>query len=352
MLPPTLPGQLTLFRPRRQLPEKYESRIRDRVLRGQDAVKTTAFALADEHGFSKSTKYGLVCNARLMLAVRDADGEDLVPADALDDLPRFGNHVAEVLRRAGILGPRRVSPIKLGATNHRFSLVEPVKPNNPSAARGCLDCGCWGVHTHQRCGPCHSWKFTLPHPAGVCARCQRSGSPVRADRLCRACSVQIAENGLHTADQPGTQLWLGGTFAPKLLHRAGQLGYEVPHQRPRRTIAAHRPPQDLISPHLVDPAQSVLFDARRDWTCSAAGSSRQLPALTPSAKELLAQFHRYARGRGWEDPMRAAAARGLGIVLAWVGADARSTKQTSGLCPPTCRAPMPAASCSSSPTGV
>jgi integrase len=307
VLPATIPGQLALVRPRRRILEEYESGIRDRVLRGQDAVRTTAFALADEHGFSTPTKYWLVRLARLMLAARDADGEDLVPADALDDLPRFGDHVAEALRRSGLLGPRRFPP--------------PIK-DGPAVARGCLDCGCWGIHTYPRCGPCHGWRFTLQHPAGLCVRCRRNGSPVRADNLCRACSVHIAEHGPHTADQPGTQLWIGGALAPKLQRRAGHLGYKVPRHRARQLAAAHRPPRAPVSPHLVDPAQGVLFDVRRDWSCVTVGSLHQLPALTPSAEALLAEFHRYARSRRWEDPIRDLAARSLRIVLAWVGADA------------------------------
>ena len=49
---------------------------------------------------------------RLVLAVREADGEEAIPEETLDDLPRFRNAVAGVLRHAGladtgILRPRR-----------------------------------------------------------------------------------------------------------------------------------------------------------------------------------------------------------------------------------------------------
>jgi len=308
VLPPTLPGQFTLVRPRRRIIEEYESRIRDRVLPGQDEVRSVAFAFATERGFSKPTKYWLARIGRIALAVRDADGEDLVPSDVLDDLPRFDKHVAEILRRAGMLGPRRVP--------------RPITTRDTSVARGCVDCGCWGVHAYPRCNPCHGWKFTLGHPLGTCARCRRSGSPVRGDSLCRACSVHIAECGPESAEGAGTQLWLGGEFALKLHRRAGHLGYEVPHHRARQRAAALLPPPVSISPHVVDRAQGMLFDVRRDWSCITVGLLDQLPALTPSAELLMEEFDRYARGRRWEDPLRGLVARSLRIVLAWVGADA------------------------------
>ncbi|HEV7976278.1 hypothetical protein [Amycolatopsis sp.] len=82
---------------RRRILEEYEARIRDRVLRGQDEVCTVAVAFATVRGFSKATKYCLARIGRIALAVRDADGEDFVPADVLDDLPRFDKHMAEIL---------------------------------------------------------------------------------------------------------------------------------------------------------------------------------------------------------------------------------------------------------------
>lgn len=308
VLPPTLPGQLALLRPRRRIREEYESRIRDRVLRGQDEVRTAAFAVAEERGFCKVTKYWLARIGRLALAMRDADGEDLVPADALDDLPRFSDHVAEILRRVGMLGPRRV--------------LHPIKPNDPSIARSCVDCDCWGVHPYPRCSPCQGWRYGLRHPLGTCSRCRRTWSPVRADGICRACSVHIAEHGPDNSGPVGTQLWLGGEFALKLQRRVGYLGAEVPGYLARRHAADHQPPRTAVSPHLVDPRQDALFEVRRDWSCIAVGSLDQLPGLAPSAEALMAELDQYARDRCWEDPLRSLIARSLRIVLAWVGADA------------------------------
>jgi hypothetical protein len=106
VLPPAAPRQLCLMRPRRHVTDEHEARIRDRVLRGQDALKAVAFAVAAERGFAKVAAYWLVRMARLALAMRDADGEDLVPADVVDDLPQLGDWTAEVLRRTGLLVSR------------------------------------------------------------------------------------------------------------------------------------------------------------------------------------------------------------------------------------------------------
>ncbi|WP_284741773.1 hypothetical protein [Amycolatopsis sp. RTGN1] len=296
-----------LMRPRRQILEADEARIRDRVLHGQDEVRAVAFAFATERGFSKGIQYWLARIGRLVLAIRDADGETLVTADVLDDLPRFDKHMTEILRRAGMLGPRRVAL--------------PITTKDTSVARGCIDCGCWGIHAYPRCRPCQSWKFSLRHPIGPCSRCRRTKSPVRADGLCRGCSVHIAEHGPDATGQRGTQLWFGGQFALKLRHRAGYLGADLPGYRARRRTAADRP-QARLSPHLVDPRQDELFEVRRDWSCIAAGSLDQLPALAPSAKALMTELDRYARSRHWEDALRGLVARSLRIVLAWIGADA------------------------------
>jgi site-specific recombinase XerD len=83
-----------------------------------------------------------------------------------------------------------------------------------------------------------------------------------------------------------------------------------------------RAPEPDLSPHLVDPAQTVLFDARRDWSRFAVGAPASLPALTPSADALLDRFHRHAREHGWNPDPRNVAARTLRIVLGWLGADA------------------------------
>jgi hypothetical protein len=308
VLPPTAFGQLVMIDPRRRLTDAHERRIRDRALIGQDVTKVAALGFAAERGLSKSMGYWLARMARLALAVRDADGCALVPRDALDDLPRFADAVAEILRRTGMLGPRRV-----------YRLPD---ESDPARARGCVDCDCWGVHAHPRCSACQKWRFgNNRHLVGVCGRCARAGAPVR-DGLCRACSVHLTERGHEDDDEGGTQLWLGGELALKLRNRAGALGYVVPHHRARQRVAARRAAPRPVSPHLVDPAQGVLFDLRRDWSCIGVGELDRLPTLTVSAQALLDDFQLYSRDRLWDEQIRRHAARSLRIVLAWVGADA------------------------------
>jgi integrase len=306
VLPTTLTGQLVLVLLPRELTDEHQRRIRDRPLRGQETTKAAAAALVAERGLSKAMASWLARTIRLALAVRDADGHELVPADALDDLPQFSDWVAEVLGRAGMLGPRRVP--------------RPVPVHDPSSPRGCVDCDCWGIHIHPRCTACQQWKFGLKHPLGDCRRCGRSGSPIRGG-FCRACSVHLNEHGPDAAEQGDTQLWLGGEFALKLQRRNGHLGYDVYRHRAQRRAASRRPAPPL-SPHLVDPAQGVLVDLRRDWSCIAIGSLDRLPSLPPNAAQLLEQFRSYAQRRHWDAPIRHHALRSLRIVLAWVGTDA------------------------------
>ncbi|MGY4102973.1 site-specific integrase [Nocardia sp. R16R-3T] len=72
----------------------------------------------------------------------------------------------------------------------------------------------------------------------------------------------------------------------------------------------------------MNPAQTVLFEAQRDWQCFRVGSDRALPALTPAASELLAQFADQAHAHGWNPSPRNSAALTLRIVLGWLGTEA------------------------------
>ena len=231
-----------------------------------------------------------------------------IPEEALDDLPRFRNAVADVLRHAGLTGAGMLPPPAAG--------TRAVVPLNPQ--RSCMHCDCWG--TREICEGCRSWRHPS-HPVGDCARCGREGIPL-LDGLCRACCLHIDQHGPETRAQAWTQLWFGGELAPRLAVRSGTLGYVAPQQKARARAAARRPPAPPVSPHLAVPGQGVLFDARRDWSCIAVGSLDQLPSLTPAAQALLAEFREHARAQGWDEEVRRLAARSLRIVLAWVGADA------------------------------
>src|SRR5437763_44485 len=75
-------------------------------------------------------------------------------------------------------------------------------------------------------------------------------------------------------------------------------------------------------PGPVDPAQTVLFDARRDWSCLTAGTLDQLPSLTPAAGAMVGELDRQARLRGWNKASRNNGTKTLRILLAWIGASA------------------------------
>ncbi|WP_127357494.1 site-specific integrase [Actinacidiphila soli] len=302
--PPAVCGQLLLFRPRRQLAQEHVRRIRDRDLADYDHLQAIAVAKAAELGFSKAWWRAACWMIRLALAVRDADGEDLVAEEVLDDLPRSQTAVADILREAGLLRPRR-----------RRRPVIPPKPH-----RSCRHCDCWGFRSV--CSGCNSWS-TWPgrHPVGDCRRCGRRGVPL-LDGICRACCLHIDHRGPKARKETWTQLWFGGDLAPRLAIRPGAPGYPAPPDKARQRAAAARPPTPPFSPHLVNPAQTVLFDARRDWTCIAVGELDLLPFITPGAEALLDGFRDQAIRQGWDEQVRRLAARSLRILLARIGADA------------------------------
>lgn len=303
--PSAIPGQMLLFRTRRQLTDAHARRIKDRDLAGYDRLREEAISLAAERGLTTAWWRGTCLMLRLALAVRESDGGGQITREALDDLPKFRNAAADVLRHAGLTRAGTLPPRPRGSR-----AAVPVSPQ-----RSCEHCDSWG--TRKICDGCGSWRHPN-HPTGDCTRCERKGIPL-LDGLCRTCCLHIDQHGPETRAQAWTQLWFGGDLAPRLALRSGTLGYVVPHQKGRARAAARRPP---ASPHLAVPGQGMLFDARRDWSCIAVGSLDRLPSLTPAAKALLAEFREHARAQWWEEEVRRQAARSLRIVLAWVGADA------------------------------
>ena len=296
--------QLLLFRPRRRLTDAHARRIKHRDLADFDRLTETAAAFAAEQGVGKAWWRATCLALRLALAIRESDGDDQIPEESLDDLPTFRAPVADVLRHAGLLRPRRRSrPVVL-----------------PKPQRSCRHCDCWGFRSI--CPGCSVWEHQPRlHPAGDCARCRRPDVPL-SDGLCRACCLHIDQHGPGARTQTWTQLWLGGDLAPRLAMRTGKLGYVAPHQKARAKAAARRPPAPPVSPHLIDPAQDTLFQARRDWSCLAKGTLGQLPSLTPAADALLKDFQQHVRERALDEQVRRIAARSLRILLAWTGAHA------------------------------
>jgi site-specific recombinase XerC len=290
--PPVTSGQLVLFRGYRRLTLAQARRIRDRELPDYARVRAAMIASAAERGYGTAWWRAVDLRLRLALAVRDADGEDLVAGEDLDDLPGLADATAEILRRVGLLRPRR-SP-------------RPLMPTKPH--RSCEHCGSWGLRS--LCAQCSQWRN---HPVGGCARCHRSGLPLR-DGRCRACLVHVEHHGPQALATSWIQLWLGGPLA-LTLHRHGSVC-----SRPQ--VAARRPSPPPVSPHLVNPAQGTLLEARRDWRVVAVGSLEQLPSLTPTAQALLEAFRQHARDQRWHEEVRRLATRSLRILLAFLGADA------------------------------
>ena len=240
--PPALRGQQALFRLPRQLTDTHARRISGRDLRDYPLVQTVAVAYAAEHHYSPAWRRWVCRMLRLALAIRDADGDDLVGEEALDDLPHFADAVAEILRRAGLLRPR---PARRPA-------------GTTSQPRSCRHCGSWDFRA--LCRGCRQWN--LEHHSGTCRRCRRAGLPVGGG-LCRGCRLHVAEHGPQALAEPWTQLWFGGTLSLTLRAASKSLGYRPLGRRARLRLQAQRPTRP-ISPHLVDPAQGTLVAMPRD----------------------------------------------------------------------------------------
>ncbi|WP_300605871.1 hypothetical protein [Trebonia sp.] len=157
---------------------------------------------------------------------------------------------------------------------------------------------------------------------------------VDRDGLCRPClmTVRVEDPGWLANPRPGRPLQLGFLLPGLRLSRASSLTLpanckdkQVPSgiAACRRVIQPRRPQlAQPVSPHLVDPAQGVLFDARRDWSFLNAGELDQLPALTPAASALVGELDRHARSCGMGTGPRNNATKTLRILLAWLGAGA------------------------------
>lgn len=198
----------------------------------------------------------------------------------------------------------------------------------------CPVCLGWGPLTQYTCcAACSKWRRAFPGQA-ACLHCSRVTHVCTRDGLCRPCLMSIRDDdpGWVLDPHPGRPLQLGFLLAGVRLPRASSL--LLPANRKDRQAPAgiascgqvtqpRRPrPARPVSPHLVDPAQGVLFDARRDWSFLSVGELGQLPALTPAASALVDDLDRHARACGMGDGPRNNATKTLRILLGWLGADA------------------------------
>lgn len=200
----------------------------------------------------------------------------------------------------------------------------------------CPVCLGWGEKRQSTvCAACAKWRRAFPDQHD-CLRCGHFNH-VSHDGLCRSCLqiVRTDDPGWVFRPVPGRPVQLGfllpGVRLPrasplllpanrkdKLLREA--LDQVVPSKEKWRWLVQHSLEQP-VSPHLVDPAQTVLFDATRDWSRLIVGELDQLPSLTPAAEALVEALDQHARALGWSNPSRNNATKTLRILLAWIGAD-------------------------------
>ena len=197
----------------------------------------------------------------------------------------------------------------------------------------CPVCLGWGPLTQYTCcAACSKWRRAFPGQA-ACLHCSRV-THVSRDGLCRPCLLIIRDEDPSwiLRPQPGQPLQLGFLLTGVRLPRASSLtlpANRTDKQAPggittaSRAIQPSRPrAAQPVSPHLVNPAQGVLFEACRDWSFLNAGELDQLPALTPAASALVDELDRHARACGMDNGPRNNATKTLRILLAWLGADA------------------------------
>ena len=195
----------------------------------------------------------------------------------------------------------------------------------------------WGEKRQQTvCAACAKWRRAFPE-RHACRRCGHANH-VSRDGLCRSClQILRADDPQWVFNPvPGRPVQLGfllpgvrlARAVPLLLpaNRKNKVVQETlddvaPAKKKWRWLAQPQPAQP-VSPHLIDPEQTILFEARRDWSCLTVGSLDQLPALTPAAEALVKDLKQHARARGWNKASLNNGAKTLRILLAWVGTDA------------------------------
>ncbi|MEW2308483.1 hypothetical protein AB0918_07575 [Streptomyces sp. NPDC006864] len=313
VLPPTVLGQLPLFPVRRMLSIDVCRRILQRPLSGyRDVVEHTA-AFAAETGIGKPMQRKLHEMLRLALAVRDADGDDLVDELVLDDIPNYARSVRAVLLRAEMLRllpePREPDGPQRPRTSRTARRLWPPRTMTP---RSCQQCGCWfTAKTKVTCEPCSAFAFrkrgNLAVSTGACDRCHRLDLPL-AERHCRGCRWHVANYGPGDIARFGTQLWLGSPVpAPTNLRHS-----DVAPPAPRRPV----------SKHAAAPGQEKLFELRRDWRPVTELPQQDLPTLTDSAKRLLADLDSVMTQEMWSAVTRTKTRHTLTVLVSWLGADA------------------------------
>ncbi|MFC9249017.1 hypothetical protein ACFT7S_34805 [Streptomyces sp. NPDC057136] len=250
--PAVMRGQLMLFPVRRRLERSDARRISGRTWPEEEVLQALAGQRAANAGLSGTWPKMVLRLIRCALAIRDAEGEELIAQEMLDQvqLP-LKAAAAELLAQAGMLRPRTAPP----------SAAWPV--------RSCADCACWGV-TATRCRGCREWRNNRErYRVDRCPRCRRDDLPLHAEEgLCRACLAYVREVGAESAAVSFTQLAFAGPLAHQLKRRAGELGFVV-HNRSGPASRSRARPRTTPSPEgqtvamPVGPGQLCLFSMPR-----------------------------------------------------------------------------------------
>ncbi|MDX5564550.1 hypothetical protein PYK79_16000 [Streptomyces sp. ID05-04B] len=288
-------------------------RILQRPLAGYSHVVEHTAAFAAETGISKPMQRKLHEMLRLALAVRDADGDDLVDGLVLDDIPNYGRSVRAVLLRAEMLRllpePREPDRPQRPRTPRTTRRLWPPRTMTP---RSCQKCGCWfTAKTKDTCEPCASFacrkRGNLAVSTGACDRCHQIDVPL-AGGHCRSCRWHVANYGPGDIARFGTQLWLGSPVpAPTSLRHS-----DVAPPTPRRPV----------SEHVAAPGQERLFELRRDWRPVAELPRQDMPTLTDSAKRLLTDLDSVMKQEMWSKVPATKTRHTLTVLVSWLGAEA------------------------------
>ncbi|MFF4749417.1 hypothetical protein [Streptomyces sp. NPDC001270] len=312
VLPPAVLGQLPLFPVRRMLSIDVCRRILQRPLAGYREVVEHTAAFAADTGIGKPMQRKLHEMLRLALAVRDADGDDIVDELVLDDIPNYGRSVRAILLRAQMLRllpeprePERPQRSRTSRTTRRVWGPLTMTP------RSCQQCGSWfAAKMKVICEPCSSFarkRGISAASTGACARCLRVDLPL-ADGYCRGCRWHVANHGPGDISRFGTQLWLGSPVpAPTSLSHSG---------------VAPPTPQRPVSEHVMAPGQERLFELRRDWRPVVELARHDLPTLTDSAERLLYDLDSVMKQEMWSTVPTTKTRNTLTVLVSWLGADA------------------------------
>ena len=308
VLQPQTWGQIPLFTLPRTLTDATARAISGRPVPGWEQTRTALSEMASEHGLTTAWQFKVGEMVRLALAIREAEGTQLLPEAMLRDLPSNGDAVRLILLRTGLL-EAAPQPIRFSRTDQPSTryITVPAPPHG-RLPRSCRDCDAWMPSDHRalRCHPCRHWRER--YERGQCSRCRRGERPLR-DGRCRTCHPYR----LLDEAQPST-----AAFTQLLFDLPAGIGGPVP------PFPVEKPPRDADE---QAPAwqtchgQQALFTIRREWTpvlTRLRGKPRAELSLTRAAQRLVdefAQLRKEQRSPDYDKNIHT-----LTILVYWLGA--------------------------------